>query len=192
MSLPELTTSKTSESKDDRLNQEQTWCFLLKIKAVIKNDLEEKGWFKRLKTHRMSETSRERRTVRAGKLADRFERNPLLIEKCVFKDEKDFTLEVPLNPQNNRVYYKGEKKDVPQENLCHQSNRQSKKVMVSACLSWNGATKPFFVNNEGVKVNAESYKRHLEKKLFPSNRTFTHEQWIFLQDGAPSHTSNLV
>ena len=149
--------------------------------------------FKRLKTPRMSETTRERRTIRAGKLADRFERNPRLIEKCVFQDEKHFTLEVPLNPQNDRVYYKGEKKDVPQENLCHQTNRQPKKVMVSACLSWNGATKPFFVNDEGVKVNAKSYKRHLEKKLLPAVQTlFSHEQWIFLQDGAPSHTSNLV
>ena len=78
--------------------------------------------------------------------------------------EKDFTLEVPLNPQNDRVYSKGEKKDVPESNLYHNTNRQSKKVMVSSCLTWNGATKPFFVNSGGIKVNAVSYKKHLEKK----------------------------
>ena len=149
--------------------------------------------FKRLKTPRMSEVTRQRRTERAGRLADRFEGNPRLIEKCVFQDEKDFTLEVPLNPQNDRVYSKGEKKDVPESNLYHNTNRQSKKVMVSACLTWNGATKPFFVNSGGIKVNAVSYKKHLEKKLLPAVETmFTHEQWIFLQDGAPAHGSNLV
>jgi len=98
-----------------------------------------------------------------------------------------------MNPQNDCIYYKGEKKDVPEANLFHHSNRQSKKVMVSACLSWNGATKPLFVNDKGVKVNAVSYKRHLEKKLLSSvEKLFTYDQWIFLQDGAPSHRSNLV
>ena len=98
-----------------------------------------------------------------------------------------------MNHQNDRVYFKGDKKDVPAKKLCHQSNRQSKKVMVLACLTWHGATQPFFVNDSGVKVNAVSYKKHLEKKLIPSvAKLFTHEQWIFLQDGAPSHGSNLV
>ena len=39
--------------------------------------------------------------------------------------------------------------------------------MVSACVTWKGATKPFFVNENGLKVNAKTYKKHLEKQLFP-------------------------
>ena len=164
-------------------------------RSSVKRLVKRRGYkqFKRIKTPRMTEGTRQRRTERAGRLADRFERNPRLVEKCVFQDEKDFPLEVPLNHQNDRVYFQGDKKDVPEENLFHQSNRQSKKVMVSACLTWNGATPPFFVNGSGVKVNAISYKKHLEKKLLPSvSKLFAHEQWIFLQDGAPSHSSNLV
>ena len=40
--------------------------------------------------------------------------------------------------------------------------------MVSAAISWYGATKPFFVNENGIKVNKENYCKHLEKQLFPA------------------------
>ena len=39
--------------------------------------------------------------------------------------------------------------------------------MVSACVRWKGATKPFFVNENGLNVNAKPYKKHLENQLFP-------------------------
>ena len=65
--------------------------------------------------------------------------------------------------------------------------------MVSLCLTWNGATPPVFVSESGMKVNAVTYKQHLEKKLNPSvANLFSHEQWIFLLDGALSHGSILV
>ena len=48
-----------------------------------------------------------RRTERAEALAERFGSNKRKIEKCVWQDEKDFCLEVPLNPQNSRVYGDG-------------------------------------------------------------------------------------
>ena len=62
-------------------------------------------------------------------LAERFDRNPRLVEKLAYQDQKDFTLEVPTNIQNNRVYFKGKKVQVPDENLFHQKNEQSIKVM---------------------------------------------------------------
>ena len=65
--------------------------------------------------------------------------------------------------------------------------------MVSACVSWNGATKPFFVTGKGVKVNAKSYKRHLEKELIPDiERVVKRKDWVFLQDSAPSHRAHIV
>ena len=96
-------------------------------------------------------------------MAESFDCNPRLVEKFAYQDEKDFTLEVPTNIQNNRVYLQGKKDQVPDENLFHQKNKQSIKVMVSACLTWNGATKPFFVNGCGVKMNAKTYKQPLQK-----------------------------
>ena len=37
--------------------------------------------------------------------------------------------------------------------------------MVSGCVSWNEATKSFFVNDKRLKVNSKTYKRHLEKEF---------------------------
>ena len=59
--------------------------------------------FKRLKTQRMCEGRRKRKTEKAGALAERIGTNSMNIERCVWQDETDFTLEVPLNPQNSCV-----------------------------------------------------------------------------------------
>jgi len=65
--------------------------------------------------------------------------------------------------------------------------------MASACLSWNGATKPFFVNDNGLKVNAKSYQKHFQKDLLPAiDKVTKRNDWIFIQDGAPTHRSKLV
>ena len=109
--------------------------------------------FKRLKTPRMSEGTLNRRETRAVNLKDRFEKNSRMIEKTVWQDEKDFTLEVPVNLQNDRVYSSGKKSDVSDNRLLCTTNRQSKKVMVSAAICWYGVTKPFFVNSNGIKVS---------------------------------------
>ena len=45
-----------------------------------------------------------------------FERNTCMIGKTVWQDEKDFTFDVHDNLQNDRVYGKGKKSDVPDEN----------------------------------------------------------------------------
>ena len=78
--------------------------------------------FKRLTTPGMNDGTREHRTNRSGGLAEKIGGNPRMIERAVFQDKSDFPLEIPINRQNNRVYFKGSKKDVPKENLCHQGN----------------------------------------------------------------------
>lgn len=149
--------------------------------------------FKRSKTTAMNEGTRKRRVDRSVNLVEKFAKNARMIEKCVWQDEKDFSLDLPVNTQNDRVYYKGKKSDVPNENLNKGTKRLSRKVMVSAGLCYQGATKPFFVNNKGLKVNARSYHKHLKTQLFPAiEKLIKREDWIFLQDGATSHTSNLV
>ena len=65
--------------------------------------------------------------------------------------------------------------------------------MVSACVMWNGATKPFFVNEKGIKMKSKLYKKHVEKELIPDiKRIINRNDWIFVQDSAPSHRPNLV
>ena len=93
----------------------------------------------------------------AGTKAQNFQ-HKRSIERCVWQDKKDFTVEVLMNSQNSRVY--GTKKFSIEDNrLFHHTNKQSKKVKVSACVTWNGATKPFFTNEtriEGLKVNQQT------------------------------------
>ena len=110
--------------------------------------------FKRVKTPRMSSATQQRRTERAGALAEKFSRKRS-IERCVWQDEKDFTVDVPFNAQNNHVYGMDKKDKIPGNQLFHHANKQSKKAMVSACVTWKGATKPFVVNENGLKVNAK-------------------------------------
>ena len=77
------------------------------------------------------------------------------IERLVWWDEKDFMMDVPFNAQNNHVYGMDKKDKIPGNQLFHHANKQSKKAMVSACVTWKGATKPFVVNENGLKVNAK-------------------------------------
>ena len=116
----------------------------------------------------MNEGTRGRRVERAETLYEKFSRNPRMVERAVFQDECDFPLQIPLNNQNNRVYYNGKKKDIPEKNLFHLSDRQSVKVMVSAALTWYGVSKPIFVNINGLKVNAARYHDHLKRRTFSS------------------------
>ena len=71
------------------------------------------------------------------------------------KDEKDFTLDIPY--KMTRYMGKGKKSDVPDENLFFSTNKISRKVMISAAISWYGTIKPFFVNESGLKVNKEGF-----------------------------------
>ena len=82
----------------------------------------------------MSSGTQERRTKRAGALADRF-RKSRSVEKCVWQGEKDFTFDVPLNSQNSRVFGFENKDNIQDNSFSHHTNRQSKKVMVSACVT---------------------------------------------------------
>ena len=96
----------------------------------------------------MNEGTRNRRETRAASLRGRFGSNTRMIEQTVWQDEKDFTLEVPVNLQKDRVQGKGKKLDIPDANLLSSTNKTSKKVMVSTEISWYGITKPSIVSNK--------------------------------------------
>ena len=65
----------------------------------------------------MNDGCGNRRYVCTIVLVEKFERNTRMIEKTVWQDEKDFTLDVPVNLQNDRIYGKG-KKSVFQMGTC--------------------------------------------------------------------------
>lgn len=146
--------------------------------------------YKRLKSTSLTEGARQRRLERSKKLLTRF---PMRRVKLMcFQDEKDFTLEVPTNVQNNRVYSRNRKSEIAEERLYHKGNRQSLKLMVSCCLSWNGVTSPFFVDPSKMKVTGSYYTKHLRTQLLPAcEKLYPANDFIFQQDGASSHTSNV-
>ena len=44
-----------------------------------------------------------------------------------------------------------------------------------------------------TKMNSKLHKKHLEKELIPDiEQIMNRNDWIFIQDSAPSHCSNLV
>ena len=74
--------------------------------------------------------------------------------------------------------------------LYHETNRFTKKVMVSAGISCKGKTRIYFIDTERTKVNSESYKNLLEIGLLSDcRRLYSNGDWVFQQDGAPAHTS---
>ena len=138
----------------------------------------------------MSEETRNRRETRACSLRERSESNIRMMGKTVLQDEKYFTLEVPVNLQNDRLYDKGKKSNIPDDHLISSTYNMSKQVMLSAAISWYGVSIIFLVNNNGIKVNKESYYRHLRKELFPAiEKVIKRDDWIFAQDGAPLSVS---
>ena len=146
--------------------------------------------FKRHQSVNLPPGVRERRLERSKKLLTRFPMRK--VKLMTFQDEKDFTLEVPTNRQNNRVYSRGKKSDINEERLYHEGNKQSKKLMVSCCLSWNGVTPPFFVDPAKTKVTGNYYTKHLRTQLIPAcEKLYPENNFIFQQDGATSHTCNV-
>ena len=147
--------------------------------------------YKRLKTPQMNSACRKRRAERAGKLLQCFSIHSL--PGLVFQDEKDFSLQVPTNRQNNRVYFNGPKKDVQPERLYSEENRFSKRVMVSAVITWKAVSQPFSIGGNGIKVNGSSYLNHLRDCLIPAvEAMYPNKGFIFVQDSAPSHRTSQV
>ena len=53
------------------------------------------------------------------------------------------------------------------ERLYSKGNKFSKKVMVSAVITWKGVSQPFFIGGNGIKVNRASYLKHVSDDLIP-------------------------
>ena len=90
-----------------RKTAEQTEISRSSIRRIIK----ERNFrqFKRVKTPEMSDGCRNRRYARAIALVEKFDRNTRMIENTGWQDKKDFTFDIPVNLQIDRVYGKGKK-----------------------------------------------------------------------------------
>ena len=124
--------------------------------------------FKRMKTPHMNNGIRDWRTIWSGDLAERSDCNLRLVEKFAYQDEKDFTVEVLTNIQNKRKKGPGTRREL----------FPSSKVF--AFLTWNGATKPFFVDGCEVKIMQRHTSDIYRKKFYLSFNAFIYIKVEFL------------
>ena len=87
---------------------------------------------------------------------------------------------------------KNKKHDINPARLNKPINTFSKSVMVSAVITYRGVTPPYFME-ENEKVNQISFKKHLEEDLIPAlEQLYPRKDFVYLQDGAPSHRAQTV
>ena len=120
--------------------------------------------YKRIQVSRRDETVKQKRKIRSKNLDKRFTKKD--VERMFFTDEKDFTIEVARNRQND-VVYGHKKKEIPVGRLYHETSRFSKKVMVSVGVSMRGQTRIHFIDMSKTKVNSECYIKLLDDNLLP-------------------------
>lgn len=141
--------------------------------------------FRRLKVSCRDTNVRKKRKIRCRKLYQRFNKDD--VKRIVFTDEKDFTVEIAKNHQNDRVYGRN-KSAINPNRLYRETSRFSKKVMVSAGISWRGKTRIHIVES---KLNTVEYIKLLDDGLIPDCfNLYPEHDFVLQQDGATCHTSN--
>ena len=139
---------------------------------------------------RRDEIVKQKWKTRSKNLDKRFTKKD--VERMIFTDEKDFTIEVAQNRQHD-VVYRHKKKEIPVGWLYHEILGFSKKVMVSAGVSIRGKTRIHFIDTSKMKVNSECYIKLLDNNLLPDCHTlYPDNDFIFQQDGALSYTSRIT
>jgi len=152
------------------------------VNDIIRYDLQLKC-YKKCKATELTQVNRETRLHRAKVLLRRFP--PSLVNFIFFTDEKVFTIAQPRNTQNDRIYARTSKKEIPANRLLYTRSTFSTSVMVSAGVSALGRTSLHFVE-PGVKIDGNYYREVLLQDLLPEMSELS-EYFIFQQDSAPAH-----
>jgi len=104
-----------------------------------------------------------------------------------YTDEQVFTVECPVNSQNDHVYCNKKKKQIPAERLLHTRSTFSKSLMVSVAVSYLWCRDLILIES-GVKVNGQYYRDViLQQNMLPTIRRMSGDIFTFQQDNAPWH-----
>jgi len=146
--------------------------------------------FRRKKAQLLSDSDREKRVKCCKTLHSRCLQT---VDKVWFSDEKIFTVQPPINTQNDRLYSATKKKSaISSERLIKGRKHFSESVMVSVAVSKAGKTEAHFID-KGTKVDGRYYRKTLlQKCLLPDIRQKSCGEFVFQQDGAPSHRVKLT
>ena len=126
---------------------------------------------------------RPERVRRGKKMLDWQETHPDTV--VIWSDEKSWDVDSAKNRQNDR-YLTYCVQDVPEK---HRTTRPSGAMMLGVCAS-NGKVMPPLWIDKGAKVDSKVYIEMLKKvQAWLDENYGDHTPWVFMQDGAPSHTS---
>ena len=113
----------------------------------------------------------------------------LLVIFIWFTDEKLFTVDPPINLQNDRLYAPVgiSMRQLSADRLLHTRSNFSKSVMVSMGVSALGCTNLIFIE-PGVKINGAYYRDELlTKHLLSAIKEMSGDYFTFQQDSEPAH-----
>lgn len=156
------------------------------VRRIIHCDLKLKC-FKKRRAQELTEVNKLTRLVRSKQLLKKYPES--LVGFIWFTDEKLFTVQPPMNNQNERLYAAQgtRKRQLPADRLLKTRSTFSKSVMVSVGVSALGCTELIFIE-PGVKINGAYYRDVLlSEHLLPAIRQISGEYFIFQQDSAPAH-----
>ena len=116
-----------------------------------------------------------------------------MLTRYGFLMSKIFTVQPPINTQNDRLYAATNKKStVPSERLIKGRKHFSDSVMVSVAVSRSGKTQAHFVD-KGTKIDGRYYRETLlHNSLLLDIRQKCANEFVFQPDGAPSHRTKLT
>lgn len=136
----------------------------------------------------LSAASKQKRLDRGKKMLDDIKNSTDKV--IIWSDEKIFSVQATLNSQNDRIYA-AHTSDLPEGSRAHFRRQKPAGVMVWAAVSSDGRKSPLIFIEDGVKVNNLVYIQMLEEKVLPWVTEAFGTDYIFTQDGAPAHTSNI-
>ena len=146
--------------------------------------------FKKIKGQRIDTRTKEKRIERCSNLLRVFTKQVLETTFLVIK--KIFKVTQLLNVQNDRIYVPSayKKSTIENKRLYVERSGFSMSLMVSVAVSKVGKSSIFFVK-PGAKVNGVYYRKMLLASMIPEmDRLTGYQPYVFMQDGARSHTAN--
>ncbi|XP_076067677.1 uncharacterized protein LOC143040467 [Oratosquilla oratoria] len=159
------------------------------MQNVLKKDLCLKP-YKKTKVQLLSQATKTKRLARGKLLLEKLENGTQ--PPVLWTDEKLFTVKAVHNHQNDRIYAV-HKEDIPLNELLMFRRQKPASVMVWGGVTSTGQKTPLIFIDEGVKVNQHVYLKMLKEKLVPLiDATFGEDGITLQQDGATSHTANIV
>ena len=154
------------------------------IRRIIAEDLKLQP-FKKIDTR-----TKEKRIERCPNLLRVFTKQ--VLETAFFSDEKIFKVIQLLNVQNDRTYAPSayNKSTIENKRLYVERSGFPTSLMVSVAVSKVGKSSIFIVE-PGAKVNDAYYREKLLALMIPEmDRLTGYQPYVFMQDGARSHTAN--